>query len=182
MRWSIVYIVFCSLLFAGIVHIAIVMLIPHLSSKDAVRIISQNGKPNEVILIGETGKVKINERDPFFKLALCRYDLEDAALQISADKVDSFWSASVFNSSGNIVYSFSDRTAIGNKLELLLVNAIQQADLRQSKPEEIETSILVEVPSNKGFFLLRSLIEDESRLATTNAFLEKMTCLPYATR
>jgi len=182
MKLRLLYIAVCSLLFAGIIHIVIIMLIPYVSSKDAARLISQNGKPNEVTVIGETGRIKISERDPFFKLALCRYDLANAALQISAEKIDNFWSASVFSNNGNVLYSFNDRTAIANKLELLLVNSIQRADLLQTKPDELETSILVEVPSNQGFFLMRSLITDDSRLEVVNSFLENVSCEPYATR
>ncbi len=182
MKLRALYIGICSLLLAGIVHIVIIMLIPYVSSKDAARIISKNGTVNNVVLIGETGQIKLSEKDPFFKLALCRYDLSQAGLQISAEKIDSFWSASVFSSTGNVIYSFNDRTAIANKLELLLVNSIQRADLRQSKPEELETSILVEVPANNGFFLLRALITDDSKLEAVNAFLDKVTCEPYATR
>lgn len=182
MKLRVVYILACSLLLAGIIHIIIVLLIPSVSSKDAARFILNEGKINEITVFEETGETNLSEQDPFFKVAFCRYDLENAALQISADKTDNFWSASIFNNNGNVIYSFNDRTAIGNKLELILVNAIQRADLRQSKPEELETSILVEAPTNQGFFLLRALISDESRLNRVNRFLNQISCKSYATR
>lgn len=182
MKWRPIYILMCGLILAGIVHIAIILLIPFLGSRDAAQQISQNSRVGAFQLIEDGRQVGISDRDPFFHLAVCRYDLEQTALIVSGMKSSTFWSASVFDERGRVIYSLNDRTAIKNRLQLIVLNPIQMADLREHQPDDIETSIIVEARSNRGFVLLRVLNRDESWRTKTAEFLGAATCSPYQTR
>ncbi len=182
MSWRPVYLLVCGLILAGIVHIAIIFLIPFLGSRDAAQQISEYSRIGQFQLIQDGQQVGISDRDPFFHLAVCRYDLEQNALIVSGMKSSTFWSASVFDERGRVVYSLNDRTAIKNQLQLIVLNPIQMADLREHQPEDVETSIIVETLSNRGFVLLRVLNRDSSWRARTREFLSAATCGPYETR
>ncbi len=177
-----VYLFICGLFFAGIIHIIIILLIPAVGSKDAARRISQSIGMGQFERIEDGGTIGIADTDPFFEMSVCRFDLTASALLVSGPPAPTFWSASVFDQNGEVVYSLNDRTAIRNQLKLIVVNPIQMADLRQTQPEEIETSIIVEASSTGGFVLLRALVRDQSWRATVAGFLDQATCQPYLTR
>ena len=182
MKTKFLYLAICSLLLAGIVHILIVLLIPYLGSRDAAKQISSSGSLAEFQLVDDGRSVGIADSDPFMKLAVCRFDLSEMALQISGDSIPTFWSASVFDERGRVIYSLNDRTAIKNQLQMIIVNPIQMADIRQSQPEEVESSILVETSVQKGFVLLRALIRDPSWTQQALDFLKRAQCKPFETR
>lgn len=177
-----VYLLMCGLMLAGIVHITIILLIPLFGSRDAAKQISQFSKIGQFQLIQDGRQIGISDRDPYFQLSVCRYDLQNAALAVAGIKSEDFWSASVFDERGRVIYSLNDRTAIKNSLQLIVLNPVQMADLRESQPEEVETSIIVETRSQRGFVLLRVLNQDETFTPQTREFLEAATCSPYETR
>jgi uncharacterized membrane protein len=75
----------------------------------------------------------------------------------------------------------NDRTAINNKLKVIIVNPIQMADIRQLQPREVESAILVEAQENNGFILLRALIPDPSWEEKVSTFLNQAECNQYVT-
>ena len=182
MIWRIAYLCICALVLAGIVHIAIIFLIPTLGSKDAAKKVSEHGQYGQLQRILDGQEIGISDRDPFFQLAVCKYDLSENAFMVSGQNSPTFWSASVFDEKGRVVYSLNDRTAIKNQLNLIILNPIQMADLRETQPEEIETSIVVETVSNKGFVLIRVLNQDDTWLPKTREFLDGTGCNAYLTR
>ena len=176
------YLALCGLFFAGIVHIVVILLIPVLGSKDAARQIVNSGDTLKFERLSGDARIRIADADPFFETSICRFDLSRNGVFIEGPKIPTFWSASVFDEDGRIVYSLSNRSAIGNVLKIVVVNAIQMADIRELQPEEIETSILVESGAEKGFLILRALVRDSSYQPDAVTFLESATCRPYVTR
>ncbi len=179
MKTRFIYLGVCGILLAGIIHITIILLIPLLGERDAAKQIAKTLTTEKFHFIGDGSKVGISNIDPYMKLSICRFDLEKNAIEIKGPQIPTFWSASVFNERGRVIYSLNDRTAIKNQLQMVIVNPIQMADIRQSQPEEIETSILVESQSSKGFVLLRALISDESWQPQVLNFLEEAHCKAY---
>ncbi|MEL7428692.1 MAG: hypothetical protein AAFN43_01710, partial [Pseudomonadota bacterium] len=76
-------------------------------------------------------------------------------------------------------YSLNDRTAIANRLRLLIVNPIQMAAIRQLQPDELETSIVVETQTEQGFILVRSFTRDPSLEERGVEFLQSAKCGEY---
>lgn len=181
MKARLIYLSICSLLVAGIVHIIIILLIPSLGSKDAAKQIDSKLNTMRFYPIGDGSEFGISNNDPFLKLAVCKFDLTNTAVQINGQQTKTFWSASVFDERGRVIYSMNDRTAIKNQLRIIIVNPIQMADIRQTQPEEIETSILVESQNMKGFVLLRAFVPDASWNSLTDSFLGAAECTPYNT-
>lgn len=181
MKTRLIYLVSCGLLLAGIIHIIIILLIPSLGSKDAAKLIDAKLNTHQFHSIGDGNQFGISNNDPFLKLAVCKFNLNDSAIQILGPKTETFWSASVFDERGRVIYSLNDRTAIKNQLRMIIVNPIQMADIRQTQPEEVEASIIVESQNMQGFVLLRALVPDESWDEKSTSFLQKSECIPYNT-
>lgn len=174
------YIIICGLILAGIIHIMIILLIPTFGTKDASDQLSQSNDLWEFVTLSSEGAANIVDIDPFFEIGACRFDLGEDSLLVTGPATDAHWSASVFTEDGKILYSMNKRTAIENKLSILVVNAIQMSNLREIQPEEIETSILVESRNNKGFLVLRVLSPDGSWKSGIAAFLDGVQCNRFA--
>ncbi|MDJ0613801.1 MAG: DUF1254 domain-containing protein [Rhizobiaceae bacterium] len=169
----------CGVVLAGIVHIAIILLIPNFGKRDAARQIVETLPELEFVKLNGSSGINISAADPFFELSACRFKLQDAGVLIDGNNLPSFWSAAVYDNKGRVVYSMNDRTAIGNRLQILVVNPIQMAALRQLQPEELETSIVVETPIREGFILLRAFVREPTQVDSSIGFLEQANCLPY---
>ena len=174
------YIILCGLVLAGIIHIMIILMIPKFGTKDASDQLSQNNDMWEFVTLSSVGAANIADVDPFFEIGACRFDLNEDSLLISGPETDAFWSASVFSEDGKILYSMNKRSAIDDKLSILVVNPIQMSNLREIQPQEIETSILVESRNSRGFVVLRVLSPDESWKPGIETFLNSIQCNRYA--
>ena len=78
---------------------------------------------------------------------------------------DEFWSVAVFDRRGRNVYSLNDRSAERSRLDLAILTPVQMAQLRQDPPASLETAIVLELPIDVGFALLRVFVPDDSLLA-----------------
>jgi uncharacterized membrane protein len=121
----------------------------------------------------------IADMDPFFAYGVCRFDITEEGVQITAPRIDTFWSATIVNEDGTVVYSLNNRTAIDTRLDLLLLNPVQILRLREVQPPEIENSIVVESDMKEGFIVLRVLRPDESWRGRAGSFLQGVKCAAY---
>ena len=181
MKSRLIYLTVCGLLLAGIIHIIIILMIPSVGERDAAKQISKKISTLNIQYLDDGSQIGISNADPFLKLSVCKFDLNETAVEITGPQTETFWSASVFDEKGRVIYSLNDRTAIKNQLNMIIVNPIQMADIRQIQPEEVETSILVESQKMKGFVLLRVLVPDRSWNSKSLGFLKNIQCIPYNT-
>lgn len=180
MIWRIVYITLTGLVLAGIIHIAIVLMIPEQGTRDAWAFLSQRTDsfaftPLDPVTTGSA----ISEVDPFFSYGVCRFDLSEGALKMQGPETASFWSASVFDDNGTVIYSLNERTAIGNRLDLLIVSPLQTLALRESLSEAIGNSVVIEANVRLGFVIIRVFEPDESYGPEIEAFLNGVRCTRF---
>lgn len=169
------------LLVGGIIHLAIILMIPHFAVNDAWARLSSNSRMWEFNAVAddqETGE-KPFQTDSGMKTAACLFDLDEAPLQIEAGGALPFWSAAVFDRLGRNIYSLNDRTAIEGQLLLLVLNPVQKATLLKETPDELETAVVVETNSRRGFVLLRAVQPDASWEAEINQFLSQASCVRH---
>jgi hypothetical protein len=70
---------------------------------------------------------------------------------------DTYWSISFYQTNTDNFYVLNDRQAKSNPVDIVLVGP------DMAVPRVLNTQVVV-APTNKGVFLLRSLIEDEDKL------------------
>lgn len=180
MRWRIPYILLMGVVLAGIIHIAVILLIPQYSTRDAWAYLSGRTNSFAFTIFNDVSQLSgISEVDPFFSYGVCRFDLEVAPLRLEGKQTELFWSASVFDESGKVIYSLNDRTAIDKKLNLLIIDPVQALDIRGSEQAEIENSIIIEANIRLGFVVVRVLQPDDGWKAENENFLKAIKCSKF---
>ncbi|MCP4183345.1 MAG: DUF1254 domain-containing protein [Hyphomicrobiales bacterium] len=173
------YMLMCGLILAGIVHISVILLIPNYGSRDAWNIISK--KSDMWIFSNLSGSADratgLENTDPYIKMGACTFNLDEAGLRLVGGKTTGFWSVSVFDQGGSVIYSLNNNTAINNKLNLIVLNPIQMITLRDSPAEEIEHAVIIEADIGKGFVVLRKFQRDISEKDEVDSFLSKAKCM-----
>jgi uncharacterized membrane protein len=163
---------------AGIVHIAILLLLPVIAEKDAWSRLAQAADLYTMVPVsGAAGDRRILRlADPYFEAAACRFDLSDGVVRIHAAGHVPFWSISVYDRNGRNIYSFNDRAVVGTDLDLLVLTPLQMVELRKDLPQEFQSSVFVEADIVEGIVVIRSFAPDPSWKPTISAYVKSATC------
>ena len=172
------YLLICGIILAGIIHISIILLIPNYGSRDAWNIISTRSEMwvFRKFLDNEVGAQTLEDTDPYFRMGACTFNLNEAGLRFTGGTSSNFWSASVFDQDGTVIYSLNNRTAIDERLDLVVLNPVQMVVLREAPPQDIERSVVVEAEIENGFVVLRQFQAGIYDKATVEIFLDNATC------
>lgn len=163
---------------ATIVHLIIVFMLPSYSANSSWSFISGIADPFEPTIIDldqDTGERNLF-LDPLFRTAMCRFDLNEGAVQMKASGKAPFWSLSVFDPSGVAYFSANDRIANNNNVDLAIVNQLQLRYVRQNTPDILAESIVAPATSNLGYVLLRVFAPDKSWITESDEFLSTLQC------
>jgi len=180
MKWRLLHTLLVGLVLAGIVHIVIIFLIPKYGTRDAWAFLSsRTDQFSFTRLDNNRSGNAIAETDPFFAYGICRFDLSENGVIIQGQKSSTYWSASVFNDSGTVLYSLNDRTAIDNLPYMVIVSPVQSLELREIQPAELETSVVIEANTRRGYVIIRVLEPDSSYRDASQKFLGGISCKPY---
>jgi uncharacterized membrane protein len=172
------FIALAALILAGIIHISTVFLVPLYASKDAWAQMRQFGRDGQfhALPVPEAGAEPLAALDPRMIYSVCRFSLAQGPVRITASLPEDFWSVAIFDRRGRNVYSLNDRSAERSKLDMAIVTPVQMAQLRQDPPASLETAIVVELPIENGFALVRVFVADESLLTSSTSALATADC------
>lgn len=167
-----------GVLLGGIIHIAVIFLLPGFANRDAWSSVGRFGPDGAFHLLpmAEPGTEALPALDPFMAHAVCRFSLTGRPVHLKARLPDVFWSLAVFDRRGRNVYSLNDRSAERAGLDLVIATPAQMQALRDSLPDALETAIIVEVPAADNFALLRAFVPDASLLGPVRAALAAADC------
>jgi len=162
-----------TLVLAAIFHLATVMAIPHLVMKTAhKRILKRAG--SQVNTLIHSPRVTVESRtvvrpSPDLLYSVCVYDVSEKPLQITAPVPDTYWSLSFYQPNTDNFYVLNDRQAKTNPVEIVLVGP-------NMRVPDIANAEIVVAPTEKGIFLLRTLIMDEDKLENLIWIQKKASC------
>lgn len=167
-----------GLLLGGVIHIAIVFMVPYYAPNDAWAQMGRFGRDAQfhILPVPEAGAEPLVSLDPRMVQAVCRFNLADGPLRIRAELPDEFWSVAVFDRRGRNIYSLNDRAAERSRLDLAILTPVQMAQLRQNPPASLESAIVLELPIDAGFALLRAFVPDDSLLPSVTSSLRNADC------
>lgn len=167
-----------GVLLGGIIHIAVVFLVPYYANRDAWAQMDRFGADDQfhVVPLPEAGAEPLTSLDPRMLHAVCRFSLEDGPVRVTAALTEDFWSVAIFDRRGRNVYSLNNRSAEGSQLDLAVITPVQMALLRQDPPSSLDTTIVVEIPLSDGFVLLRVFVADESEVSAARELLQEADC------
>jgi uncharacterized membrane protein len=170
------YAIVLGLFGAGIVHISVLFLLPAYSGQDAWSRLEGVAGLNAFARIDEQVTQVDLSPDPLFEAAACRFDLARGVAHVTAQGRVPFWSVSIYNRIGQNVFSFNDRTATDQRLDLVLATPAQMAELKRSPVPEFEQSIVVETAAEQGMVVLRVFEPDASWQKRVAEFIAGANC------
>lgn len=145
------------LLVGGIVHIVSILIIPRIAPNDAFARVAAKVEPGTVQILPRaiSRQNTLPFRDPALASAVCRYDLAQGPLRVSAAVGDSaFVSVSFHSRFGLPFYGLNDRASNDGKLDILLLSAAQldNAEAADSEDSTIrDRDVRVTSPTMEGF-------------------------------
>jgi len=172
------YVLMISLVGAGIVHIAVLLLLPQFSERDAWSSLAEAADYYKAVRIdaGDGSPPIVKAVDPLFHAAACRFDLGEGPVHVRAPGNVPFWSVSIYNRAGQNVYSFNDRATDNGTLDFVVLTSAQMIEVRKQVPEDFSQAIFVEAPIGEGIVVVRSFVPDPTWEEMTTEFLAKIAC------
>ena len=171
-----------TFLLAGAVHIATILLVPAMAKTDGwsrLEPLAGADRFAEIAAMGAgAGASGVGGLDPLFVNGACRLRLGDAPAGLAVDARDRFWSLALYDPQGTIIFSLNDRTAVGGRLDMVVVNPGQNAQLQNSPPGTMDLTIVVESASDDLVALLRLFAPTQSGREDAQRVLAQAECLP----
>jgi uncharacterized membrane protein len=173
-----IFFVIGGILLGGIIHIAIVFMVPYYANHDAWAEMHRFGRDGQfhVLPVPAPGAEPLASLDPRMMQAVCRFNLSHGPVRVKASFADEFWSVAVFDRRGRNIYSLNDRAMDRSQLDLAILTPVQMARLRQDPPASLETAVVQELPISEGFVLLRAFVPDDSLRDSVTASLKAAIC------
>jgi len=171
--------VLTGLVGAALLHIIIVLALPGWAGRDAFSRVVDLGETGQFYsLANEENPTGLANEDPHIRSAVCRFDLSENPVRVTARTPVPLWTLAVFDTASDEVYSMTDRSAIGNGVDITLVTPAQMLQLRRNMPPALTQSVLVELPDVEGFVVLRAITPEASGERAARSFLAEANCLP----
>lgn len=167
-------------LLSGVIHIVAILAVPYFAEADGwSRLVPHAGEDMFAELpAGESAQGAVPGLDPLFVNGACRLDLASTPAGITVDARDRFWSAALYDPQGTIIFSLNDRTAAQGRLDMIVVNTEQNAQLRANPTIELELTIVAESRSDDLIVLLRLFAPTAATRADARRILQQSECLP----
>src|ERR1700712_3824405 len=173
----IVFAVLTGLFGAALLHLVIILSLPHYSDRDAYTRVEDEGEENHFyILADKDDDAGLSNGDPYLRTAVCAFDISDQPIRLAASGKVPFWSLSVYDKGSNEVFSMSDRTSVGGVLDVLVASPLQLTGIRKALPATLAQSILVEMPRAEGYVVLRTMAPQRSFDDAARGFLSEAGC------
>lgn len=171
------YALLLGLIGAAIVHIAIILLVPGYASEILWKRVSALGAPYAFHRI--TGEEWAKRSDPMMRSAVCRFDLSDGPVHISAIGKVPYWSMAIYNHQGDITFSLNDQ--ISPAMDILVVTPLQKILFEQATPPRLAESAVIQQNISEGIAVLRIFEPDDTWRDEVAEFMKSAECMPVFT-
>ncbi|RZA04904.1 MAG: hypothetical protein EOP02_40105 [Proteobacteria bacterium] len=162
----------------GIIHIIVILALPTLAEQSLWGRVASLDADNRMLILPtvKAGEPNPLGLDPALAYGLCRVDLASGPAYVSGVLPDAFWSVALFNASGIVTYSTTNRDGIGKTLELGIFNAAQTRLLAQQQLDIAEGLLVVESTSDQLLVLVRLAPPHDAMRARFEQELSKVQC------
>lgn len=148
---------FAGLLLGGVVHIAVILMVPRYATNDVwSRIEALDALDRTVVLprvvAGQPNPLGL---DPTLAYAVCRLNLARGPGEVSGALPRAFWSLAVFDRSGAVIYATANHDETSSQLDLGIFNPAQTRLLARQQLDVAEGLLIVEAPADDVFVVVR---------------------------
>jgi uncharacterized membrane protein len=180
--WAVLY----GLILAALVHITLIFMLPGWIDKGPFFTVQHHMPALETRLIArvrEEGAL-LPHHDPAAAVSACWFNLENGPVRITLNIGDLVQTLVLHSRKGLAFFALTDRAALNNSLELVIMTAKQRDALLaheetlNSEEEDATTDIRVIAPEPEGLVLVRALAAFPSQKAQAEALALSLTCKP----
>jgi uncharacterized membrane protein len=177
-----------GVLLGGIVHLATIIILPRTATQDAYARLTPIAPVNTVIQLPAPTpeKATMPFMDPAFVSAICRYDLSDGPLKLSAPISHGYTSISFYTNSDVAYYAINDRSAGKRAIELDLMTTEQHNAMPENENVTAADLLIVESPTETGIIEIRALVPEPGLRPKVKAAVAGARCqqisLPESSR
>ena len=139
------------------IHLVVILTLPQLATRTVAAKLSSLGQIDKVVLLDpvKAGAPNPLRLDPELDYAVCRLDLRSAPGQLSGTLPLSFWSVSVYDTNGSVLYSTTNRDGIGQTLDIGLFDPAQTRLLAEQKLDIDTGQLIVETKTDDVYVVVR---------------------------
>jgi uncharacterized membrane protein len=170
-----------ALILAILVHIVVVLLAPHVATRNAFARLAPMGAPNETVLLPSASPSErtLPFADPAVATAFCRYDLAAGPIRVTAPAGRQMSSISFHTRSGVVYYALTDRAAVNGVVQAVVGKPAHLRALAAHDDEESPSRDLrIAAPAGEGYVMIRVFSEFPSLLSAAEAQARRLTCRP----
>ncbi len=167
-----------GLILGGIVHLSTVLAMPQAATQDAYSRLTPLTPVNAMVpLAAPTADATIMPfMDPAFAAAVCRYDLTNGSIKLTAPVSQAYTSVTFYTRKSVAYYAINDRAAGRRTIELDLMTPEQHADMPEEEDVTAADRLIIESPSTVGLIVLRALAPEPGLMPMARRALAAAKC------
>jgi uncharacterized membrane protein len=164
------------LVLAAALHLLVVWLIPRAITAVFLRRTAAQAGYNQLILppLPTEKSRDVVKPSPDLLYALCIFDIRAGPVRISARPSPGYWSMALYARNSDNFFHLNDLEVKGDRVELILSAADQDAELQARHPD----AIVVHPASTVGLMLTRSLVLDPDNVKPVIEARSSTHCAP----
>lgn len=161
-----------------IIHLIVVLSLPRLAEESTWSKIQSLDTLNQFTVLDpiEAGAPNPLLLDPELAYAVCQINLADGPGVVGGAMPDAFWSVTVFDDTGRAVYGTTNRSGIGQSLQLGVFNSAQTRLLAEQELDITEGLLVVESPRDNIFVTVRLAPAYPELMQRYRESLAELTC------
>lgn len=161
-----------------VIHITVVLALPSLATRDLWTRLADIGTTGSVTVLPAAAQGVPNplRLDPELAYGVCRLDLTTAPGVLTGVLPNAFWSVAIYDRSGTVIYSTTNRDGIGQVLDIGVFNPSQTRLLAQQRLDIAEGLLIVESSSDDVIAVVRLALPHPAMRARFEAALTQLSC------
>ena len=171
-------------IFAGVIgalatHLAMVFLIPIVSSSDSTTLIRALGPANTLVVMpdGRPPNALSTFADATALYGYCPFDVRDATTRLAITVTRFPMSIVLLGKGGRVISTVSDKVATSGKLVVRIATATQITDLKdQDNPDDPSPDVRIPTPDLTGALVIKIFFGQESQRAEALTALRAIEC------
>ncbi|MBN9345430.1 MAG: DUF1254 domain-containing protein [Devosia sp.] len=167
-----------GLLLGLVIHLVVILILPRISENAAYTQVASIEALNRTTLLAlpKAGEANPLHLDPDMSYGLCKLDLSAGPGEVTGTLPLAFWSVAVYDSTGTVLYSTTNRDGIGQTLDLGIFDPAQTRLLAEQKIDISPGLLIVEARTDEVFVVVRLAPPHPSVRDRYEAQLERLAC------
>jgi uncharacterized membrane protein len=167
-----------GILLGLVIHLVVILTLPQLASNNVAAKLAALGQLNKTVLLDDVapGAPNTLRLDPELTYAMCKLDLRSGPGELTGTLPLAFWSVAVYDKSGTVLYSTTNRDGIGQTLDIGVFDLAQTRLLAEQKIDVAAGLLIVESQTDDIFVVVRLAPPQPAMRDRYKAQLGKLGC------